>query len=1178
MSSGKELETPHTLASLPKPIDSVNGRTLASAVYSLSAARKRKRSELAVSVDGDGISIFDVQAPRLITSYALPPQSSFTAPPFSVYLKATKQRLAKRFTYATVKESSGSSRHQILCFAEEMHTQPTGNPEKTSYTIPASASHVFSIDTLPLKPTDGSSEDTHDVVVLFENGQLDCLSADLQHVKWSTNILSSQSATKVEFSTYTDAATARRGLFKSREDAIAALDPATEGQSETLSTTALLCLVTRPTDEKSFRTKGRSLHVCAVRPKAMGGITINKPTVQDLLTLRIPSSNIDSRADSHPSYSLHASSGLLYQLISGSVVTYDFSTTIPQLRSELTVPGTPLQNFVRVSSSLLMAASPISCGLYDVKYNSVQAILPLASEESEGSQGKKRKQTIALDAKTPLTLLHYVADLGLVVGLANDELIGLQVGSEVSSSKRSRVRGGLLIDAIGKGVGRKPANLDTPSTGSYPLGVCLLNPADKSNKEWHRTRKELDELIKAENLKSFEEVFAREVHIELKAKPADQPAAIEDKANGTNDVDMVDEESNGQERRTNGVVEDDDDQALPEWDFPAIPWDINLQTKRHKAVYLLSKVFAFSSVPREIIAHDLPSTPLRIRFFPPNAFQWLIWTGFLTTDMIRQAMRREATGLQPITASDVIASILNFDPGMQLLCDVLRGHPGLDVDLVVQAIKALVKSLETESFPEIKGHLTNRPDQIEDTSSRDEESADKEFDIEADAAAWALARAESFVDSGILVRSHSLLEALTKLHTFPSSLVSQTLRKSLTHKEIIFLINILRLELHEGGWINTYLQDGPHDSAEFGDPSDRAIAIIADLLGCALDAIGAAGWLTSGNDAKADTIQALRMEVSAALEGIHEAAFMKGLLNDFLRFGWKRKTVPRPVSNKHLKAKGKPLTLQATEAAEARILPLGFKVEGRVEDTKTTLSGETKQLSKRDMGRRISGGNGFSGSSTCVSGYACVKLSSDYYSQCQPGSASTSAPATTSPTSTTPTTTTSLNNSTTTATATGPGTTLQTPYLWIRAVEDPNFHKYLQSDPLYSPGTAVIANYTSAGQFAIQDGQLVQLVSAPGAAAQLLYAHVSGTASATYGTDRALAVTFAETAGTYGTFAWQGDALTWTAANVTRPNLSAWFVCEGQALFVNLGNYLYETPDGCADETIHYYNDSVAND
>ncbi|KAF4543856.1 hypothetical protein BFW01_g10574 [Lasiodiplodia theobromae] len=942
MSSGKELETPHTLASLPKPIDPVNGRTLASTVYSLSAARKRKRSELAVSVDGDGISLFDVQAPRLITSYALPPQSSFTAPPFSVYLKANKQRSAKRFTYAAVKESSGSSRHQILCFSEEIHTTPTGNPDKTAYTIPPSSGKVFSIDALPLKPSDGASEDTHDILVLFENGQVDCLSANLQTVKWSTNVLGA-SDKAVEFSAYTDAATAKRGLFKSREDAIAALDPTGEAESETLSATTLLCLVARPADEESFRTDGRSLYVCAVRPKTTGGITINKPTVQSLLTLNLPRSHIDSQADSQPSYSLHVSSGLLYQLASGSIVTYDFSTTVPQLKSELTVPGTPLQNFVRVSSSLLMAASPISCALYDVKYNSVQAILPLGSEKNEESQSRKRKQPVLVDAQSPLVLLHYVAELGLVVGLANDELIGLQVGAEVSS-KRSKVRGGLLIDAIGKGVGRKPANLDAPSTGSHPLGVCLLNPADTSSKAWHRTRKQLDEFITDEDVKNFEETFAQEVGIQLRGKSAE-----EEQTNGTKDVEMADG-SKVEEPKMNGVDEDDD-QALPEWDFPDTPWDINLQTKRHKAVYLLSKVFDFSSAKREIIAHDLPNTPLRIRFFPPNAFQWLIWTGFLTTDMIRQAMRQESTGLQTISPADVIASILNFDPGMQLLCDVLRGHPGLDVDLVVQAIKALVKSLETESFPEIKGQLTNRPEQSE---SRDEESADKEFDAEADAAAWALARAESFVDSGILIRSHSLLEALTKLHTFPAPLVSQTLRKSLTHKEIIFLINILRLELHEGGWINTYLQDGPHDSAEFGDPSDRAIAIIADLLGCALDAIGAAGWLTSGNDAKADTIQALRMEVSAALEGIHEAAFMKGLLNDFLRFGWKRKTVQHGPSDKRVKEKGKPLTLQQADAAETRILPLGFKVEGRVQDSKVGLNGEVKPLTKREIGHKIS--------------------------------------------------------------------------------------------------------------------------------------------------------------------------------------------------------------------------------
>jgi len=65
-----------------------------------------------------------------------------------------------------------------------------------------------------------------------------------------------------------------------------------------------------------------------------------------------------------------------------------------------------------------------------------------------------------------------------------------------------------------------------------------------------------------------------------------------------------------------------------------------------------------------------------------------------------------------------------------------------------------------------------------------------------------------------------------------------------------------------------------------------------------------------------------------------------------------------------------------------------------------------------------------------------------------------------------------------------------------------------------------------------------------------------------------LAVTFSPTENTHGTFAWQGDALTWSAPGLTRPQASAWYVCEGQQLFVNLGAYLSGTPAGCADQTV----------
>lgn len=134
----------------------------------------------------------------------------------------------------------------------------------------------------------------------------------------------------------------------------------------------------------------------------------------------------------------------------------------------------------------------------------------------------------------------------------------------------------------------------------------------------------------------------------------------------------------------------------------------------------------------------------------------------------------------------------------------------------------------------------------------------------------------------------------------------------------------------------------------------------------------------------------------------------------------------------------------------------------------------------------------------------------------------------------------------------------------------------MQSSPILTSSPAVLGSHTTAGQFMITtDGQLAQLVSAPGQPEKFLYANV--------GEERllnglSLAVTFSENKNSYGKFAWQGDGLTWSVAGVSRPNAAAWYVCEGQKMYINLGNYLYGTPAGCADQTIHYYNDRRAND
>ena len=114
----------------------------------------------------------------------------------------------------------------------------------------------------------------------------------------------------------------------------------------------------------------------------------------------------------------------------------------------------------------------------------------------------------------------------------------------------------------------------------------------------------------------------------------------------------------------------------------------------------------------------------------------------------------------------------------------------------------------------------------------------------------------------------------------------------------------------------------------------------------------------------------------------------------------------------------------------------------------------------------------------------------------------------------------------------------------MRAVTSPNFHKYMQSKPLYSTGSAVLGDYTTAAQLAIVDGQLTQLVSgASETPAKVLYAIVSQTRSIN---NLSLAVSWSESKNTYGTFAWGGDDLQWSVSGVSRPNLSAWYVCTGQ--------------------------------
>ncbi len=61
MASKFSLQKPYIVAALPHPIELSQGRYTAGEVYGgVPGAKRRKRAELAVGIDGEGVNLYDV--------------------------------------------------------------------------------------------------------------------------------------------------------------------------------------------------------------------------------------------------------------------------------------------------------------------------------------------------------------------------------------------------------------------------------------------------------------------------------------------------------------------------------------------------------------------------------------------------------------------------------------------------------------------------------------------------------------------------------------------------------------------------------------------------------------------------------------------------------------------------------------------------------------------------------------------------------------------------------------------------------------------------------------------------------------------------------------------------------------------------------------------------------------
>ncbi|KAH6642033.1 hypothetical protein C7974DRAFT_350222 [Boeremia exigua] len=920
MSSDKEIGAPFTLASLSKPVSSTHGRIHATGVCSLSGIKKRKRTEIVVGVEGECISIYSLQNPQLVTSYALPPSASFTAAPYSTYRKGSSKTPAHRFTYASVIESTAGAKSQLVCFHETI-LGDNAETAKTSYT-PSNGSRVSTIESLPVAGSGSSKGSVHDVLATFENGDVICLSADLSTVRWIANLKAAGSQKsedfKIENVTLSTARNVTRGLLRSREDIAALLSSESNSASDLLELTQILCVIGQNANGS------RVLQLLQVQPRNADLPSTQIQPLKHLLSISLPKpSSILLRTDSTATYSLHATSGALHILVDGGIISYDLSGTVPNINSELLLNEAKIDSFLRISQDVVFATAPGSCHAFDVKYNSLQAYLPLATTLSSDDAASKKRKHAQPDTETAATphLVAYYAELGLVVAVRDDELLGMQYGG-TNARKRVKTEGTLLIDALGKGLAKPKAGAESA--------------------KWLDRKEKLDRYASKSKIAKFEGVLASCLGIPLEKK-TDAQTKQENEVQGgplTNGVGPSIPKEDAK------VVEQADDEAaedqLRKWNIPSAIPESQRQLHRQHALYALSKIFVFEG------------TTLKVAFFPPNVFQWLLQIGHLTKESIRRALLDEtpesAHVVPKITDGDIVKAIVAFDPELHLLSAVLNHKHFLPIGEVVEAIRLLTQSLD------------DKPSTSEDTTKlltngTVSAESDMDVDVELDAATTEVDHALTVLSNGVSIRSNTLRPALTRLHTFPAPLIGPTLRSALPRRDLESLIRLLHFELKNGGWSSQYDFIDPEASND-DSPDDHAVTIIASLLSSVLDAIGAGAWLAAvGSPADADSgkdiIDALHADCSEALNGFWEARYMRGLLGEFLRYAANAPKSQKP-STKSLENQGKPFAVAGVKEDDLPMLPLGGRGDMGIEKTKQGKGGRREERSKREIGMLIS--------------------------------------------------------------------------------------------------------------------------------------------------------------------------------------------------------------------------------
>lgn len=884
-----------------------------------------------------------VPSSRLITSYPIPPQSVFTCPPCSTRWRVAKSRDAARYTYISTRDPKS----KITLFKDVLgasgDTTSTTATRKVDYT--SKIVHLSTTSSPALDSATAEDDTKSDLIAVAEDGSVKCFQGEDLGIRWETSpailrqdlaAVTKGSRLQVELVQAALANDIVAGFFGGKQNAFAAFLRTTH---EDAPTQDMLVLITKTAET-------RHLHILAVIPSD----SQTTGRLVQIHTSPIPSS---SSASSQPgSLRLDINTGSLMELQEDALVTYDLTKSMVKIESTLQIPD--VKSFVRLSKSSLLAARTESLDVFNPIFQSLQASAAIDLEPSFQSATKES------DLLT-FSLVAYFARLEIAVAVYGASLVAVQLEAPKTRGKKRRSEG-LLIDSIGRGIpqyrdGKKPrtdvesASFSTSFSSNVP-GSISSSYCSEFNSDVQRA----DELLAANDLVRFEEFMAGKFGIETRSADA---------ANGAQ----------------NDSESDQEQPKLPEWVLPVTRSDYPYADRRW-VLFAIARVFAWQDA-RESGDEE---TRLVCKLPQSNLLTLLIDAGHLTVSNLKSAFKDSLRGIDDIDyllGAELPQLLVQVDPVFELLLSYLSSTK-LGAAELLTAVRLIMRSLELVQDPtKIAPKLLTFESQASDAIDPDDSTllADQSaIGHELDRAVQELEAAEYFhLGDESLIRGRGLSIAFGKLSSCPRVSTIRVLRRSYKPEEILSLIYVLRMELVKDGWTTRYLDTTQLDKDdELEAPPDGSISLISDLLCRCIDAVGPGGWLI--NDAivaagagdhmdSADFLASLKLEVSAALEGVQEAVFLRGIISEAVRYGSSVQKLEAETGQKQCHRRGDggvALVLRATpnhdnssgrpgEPSTAAMLPLGMKVaKERVSAEKVVSGGEVARRRRREVGHLVS--------------------------------------------------------------------------------------------------------------------------------------------------------------------------------------------------------------------------------